>query len=147
MPHQLSHNTKAPGGWENFGTYCRFLSEELGRFLGKLKETDEPGRDGKMLDNTAVLFGSASSAFHSSRNYPLILAGGKNMGFQHGQYLKFGKGNEKNQANAGPGSAKNWSGVMTWEEEDLSKLYLTMLHKLGVEADSFAGNTDTLSEL
>ncbi|MFP6837231.1 MAG: DUF1552 domain-containing protein [Pseudomonadales bacterium] len=145
LTHQLSHNTKAPGGWKNFGTYCRFLSAEHGRFLTKLKETDEPGRGGKMLDNTAVLFGSASSAFHSSRNYPLILAGGKNMGFRHGQYLKYGKGNQDNQKNAGRGSDENWKGAMTWEEENLSKLYLTMLHKLGVETDTFAGSKDTLT--
>lgn len=147
LTHQLSHNTKAPGGWENFGTYCRFLSEELNRFLSKLKATDEPGQSGNMLDNTAVLFGSASSAFHASRNYPLILAGGKNMGFKHGQYLKYGEGNKDNQANAGRGSDKNWRSEMTWEEEDLSKLYLTMLHKLGVEADSFGSATETLAEI
>ena len=147
LTHQLSHNTKAPGGWENFGTYCRFLSEELGRFLTRLRETDEPDADGKMLDNTLVLFGSASSAFHASRNYPLILAGGKNMSLRHGRYLKYGNGNANNQANAGRGSDQNWRGEMTWEEEDLSKLYLTMLHKLGVECDSFGGTTETLHDI
>lgn len=147
LTHQLTHNTKAPGGWENFGMYCRFLSEELGRFLGRLNETNEPGRDGNMLDNTLVLFGSASSAFHSSRNYPLILAGGKNMGFRHGQYLKYGAGNANNQANAGRGSDANWRLEMTWEEEDLSKLYLTMLRRLGVECESFGDATETLREV
>ena len=47
------------------------------------KETPEPGGRGTMLDNTLLLFGSASSAFHLARNYPLILAGGRNMGFRH----------------------------------------------------------------
>ncbi|GIT28603.1 MAG: hypothetical protein Ct9H300mP1_06490 [Planctomycetaceae bacterium] len=89
LTHQLSHNTKNPGGWKNFGVYCRFISEELGRFINKLKTTPEPAGKGNMLDNTLVLFGSASSAFHLSRNYPLILAGGKNMGFKHGQYLNY----------------------------------------------------------
>ena len=90
LTHQLSHETKKPGGWKNFGTYCRFLSEEYGRFASRLKATPEPGGgDGNMLDNTLLLFGSASSAFHLSRNYPLILMGGKKMGFKHGQYLNF----------------------------------------------------------
>ncbi|MEM6692236.1 MAG: DUF1552 domain-containing protein [Planctomycetota bacterium] len=147
LTHQLSHQTKAPGGWENFGRYCRFLSEELRRFLTRLRETREPSGNGNMLDNTLVLFGSASSAFHSSRNYPLLLAGGGNMGFQHGQYLKYGSGNANNQANAGRGSDENWRGEMTWEEEDLSKLYLTMLHRLGVDCESFGGATKTLKEV
>lgn len=147
LTHQLTHNTKEPEGWKNFGTYCRFISEELGRFASRLKSTPEPGHDGNMLDNTLLFFGSASSAFHMSRNYPLILSGGKNMGFQHGQFLKFGKGNEEHQANAGRGSDGNWRGEMTWEEERLSNLYLTMLHKLGVEAESFADSTGTFAEV
>ena len=36
-----------------------------------------------------MFFGSATSTYHLSRNYPLILAGGKNMGFKHGQFLKY----------------------------------------------------------
>ena len=76
LTHQLSHETKKPEGYKNFGTYCRFINDELGRFVSKLKATPEPGGDGNMLDNTAVLFGSASSAFHLSRNYPLMLFGG-----------------------------------------------------------------------
>ena len=147
LTHKLSHETKKPGGWENFGTYCRFLAEEYGRFATRLKDTPETAGNGNMLDNSLLFFGSASSAFHSSRNYPLILTGGKNMGFKHGQYLKFGKGNEDNQAQAGRGSDANWRGKMTWEEEPLSNLYLTMLQRLGVEAESFAGSETTLGQV
>ena len=100
-----------------------------------------------MLDNTLLLFGSASSAFHLSRNYPLLLVGGKNMGFKHGQYLKYGRGNEDNQANAGISSDSGWQGKMNYQELPLSNLYLTMLHKLGVEAESFGGSTGTLDEV
>ena len=66
------------------------------------------------------------------------------MGFEHGHYLKFGKGNEDNQAQAGRGSDANWRGEMTWEEEPLSNLYLTMLQKLGVETDRFADSKRTI---
>ena len=91
--------------------------------------------------------GSASSAFHLSRNYPLLLAGGKNMGFKHGQYLKYGRGNEDNQADSGISTDAGWRGEMNYEEAPLSNLYLTMLHKLGVETESFADSTGTLSEV
>ena len=46
LSHQLSHDTKNPGGWENFSVYCRFLNEEFGRFVARLKDTPEPGGDG-----------------------------------------------------------------------------------------------------
>lgn len=147
LTHQLTHQTKEPGGWENFGTYCRFLNEEFGRFASKLKATPEVGGDGNMLDNSLLLFGSASSGFHLSRNYPLLLVGGRNMGIKHGQYLKYGKGNEENQVDAGASTDKNWRSEMNYEELPLSKLYVTMLQRLGVETDTFGGSTGTLSEV
>jgi len=147
LAHQLTHAVKGPDGWKNLGTYCNFLSEEFGRFVSKLKSTPEPGGEGVMLDNTMILFGSASSAFHLSRNYPLILAGGKNMGFKHGQYLKLGQGNEDHQATAGFNTDESWRQKMQFEEERLSNLYLTMLQKFGIETDSFADSTGTLAQV
>ena len=144
LTHQLSHATREPDGFKNFGTYCRFINDELGRLASRLKATPEPGGEGSMLDNTALFFGSASSAFHLSRNYPLLLFGGKNMGFKHGQYLKFGEGNDKNQATSGIANDSGWQAEMRYTELPLSNLYLTMLHKLGVEAKSFAGSTEAL---
>lgn len=145
LTHQLSHNTKEPGGWNNFGTYCRFLSEEYGRFAGKLKATPEAGGDGNMLDNTLLLFGSASSAFHLSRNYPLILTGGKNMGFKHGQYLNHAGNNPA----GGPwdGGREPWQKEVTHEDIPLSNLFVTMLQRLGVETDNFADSTGTLADI
>ena len=145
--HSLSHDTKNPDGYKNFGTYCRFINEELGRFASRLKATPEPGGEGNMLDNTAILFGSASSAFHLSRNYPMMLMGGKNMGFKHGQHLKYGQGNDTHQATSGISSDAGWLGEMDYTELPLSNLYLTMLNKLGVETESFGGSTETLSEV
>ena len=144
LTHQLSHETKKPEGYKNFGTYCRFINDELGRFVSKLKATPEPGGDGNMLDNTSVLFGSASSAFHLSRNYPLLLFGGRNMGFEHGQYRTY---NSSNQATSGIANDSGWQAEMRDTELPLSNLYLSMLHKLGVETESFGGSTEPLSEV
>lgn len=147
LTHQLSHATKEPGGWKNFGTYCRFLSEEYCRFAGKLKSTPETNGEGNMLDNTLLFFGSASSAFHLSRNYPLILAGGRNLGFKHGQYLNYGKYVDGANPAGGPwrGGREPWQKEMNHEELPLAKLYITMLQRLGVETESFANTTGTLS--
>lgn len=143
LTHKLTHATKEPGGWENFGTYIRFLNEEFARFAARLKATPEAGADGNMLDNTMLLFGSASSGFHLSRNYPILLAGGKNMGLRHGQFLRYGEQPKEKL----PDGDKAFRQEMDYEEMPLANLYVTLLQKLGVETDSFADSTGTLSEV
>ncbi len=145
LTHQLTHETKNPNGWKNFGTYCRFLSEVYGGFIEKLKTTPEPGGSGQMLDNTLLLFGSASSAFHLSRNYPLILTGGSNMGFKHGQYLNYA--GEKPAGGAWDGGTEPWQMDAAREDIALSNLFVTMLQRLGVETDKFADSTGTLADV
>ena len=92
-----------------------------------------------MLDNTLILYGSASSAFHLSRNYPLILAGGKNMGFRHGRYINHAGSNP--EAGAWDGGTEPWQKEITREDQPLANLFVTMLQQLGVETDQFAGST------
>jgi len=145
LSHQLTHDMKNPGGWKNFGIYCQFLAEEFGRFAEKLRATPEPGGEGHMLDHTLLLFGSASSAFHLSRNYPLVLVGGKSMGFRHGQYLNYAGADMF----GGPwdGGQEPWQREFDREDRPLADLYLTMLRRLGVEAESFAGSSKVISEV
>lgn len=145
LTHMLSHHVKKPGGWENFGRYNRFLMEEFGHFLSLLRSTPEPGGHGNMLENTLCLYGSASSAFHLSRNYPIILAGGQNMGIRQGQYLQYAEGNL--DGISGQASDDLRKNKITLEEEPMSRLLLTMLQQLGVENHSFGGATRILPEL
>jgi hypothetical protein len=139
LAHQLSHETRHPDGWQNFGIYCRFLNEEFGRFVARLQATPEPSGNGSMLDNTLLLYGSASSAFHLSRNYPLILAGGRNFGFQNGRYVN--RAGVNFQGGAWMGDREPWQDQATGQDEQLSNLYLTMLQRLGVPIDHFADST------
>lgn len=145
LAHQLSHETKKPNGWKRFATYCRFLSEEMARFAQKLKDTPEVGGDGSMLDNTLILFGSASSAFHLSRNYPLVLLGAKNMGFRHGQFLNYI--GDKAYSGGWNGGTEPWQREGLHEDIPLGNLYVTMLRRLGVETDSFAASTGVIDEV
>ncbi|MBL8825774.1 MAG: DUF1552 domain-containing protein, partial [Planctomycetaceae bacterium] len=145
--HGLTHAVKEPNGWKNLGTYNRYQAEEFGRFVQRLKDTPEPTGQGTMLDNTFAMHGSASSSFHLSRNYPIISAGGKNLGFTNGRYLKFGKGNEDNQAGAGIVTDAGWQGQMQVEEEPLALLFITLMQRFGIERDSFAGVKGTLSRV
>lgn len=145
--HGLTHAVKQPDGWRNLGTYNRYQAAEFGRFAQRLKDTPEPTGNGNMLDNTFAMHGSASSSFHLSRNYPIISAGGKNLGFTNGRYLKFGKGNEDNQAGAGIDTDAGWQSEAQVEEEPLALLFITLLQRFGVETDSFAEITGTLNRV
>ncbi|MBY0327780.1 MAG: hypothetical protein K2Q30_12730, partial [Gemmataceae bacterium] len=60
-------------------------------------------------------------------------------------YLKFGKGNEDNQAGAGIDTDSGWQGKVEVEELPLTKLFVTILQRLGVETNSFGGLTGSLS--
>ena len=143
LGHALSHQVKKPGGWERFGTYHRFLCEEWGNFLTKLRSTPEAGGEGNMLDNTLCLYGSASSAFHLSRNYPLIVAGGQEMGIKQGQYLQYGSKSHE----AISGSASDSVRKIQTKEDPMGRLLLTMLQQLGVETTEFAGCRQALPEM
>lgn len=145
LAHQLTHETKNPDGWKNLGIYCRFLNEEFGRLVTRLKETPEPAGTGSMLDNTLLFFGSASSNFHLSRNYPLILAGGKSMGFQHGQYINMAGTNFQ----GGPwmGDREPWQDKAAREDVPLSNLFVTMLQRLGVSGEKFVDSTGSVADI
>ena len=97
-----------------------------------------------MLDHSLLLFGSASSAFHLSRNYPLVLVGGKKMGFKHGQYFNHA-GINAYRGGWAPGETEPYKLKSAHEDLPLSKLYVTMLQRLGVETESFGGFKGTLS--
>ena len=67
-----------------------------------------------------VLFGSGASTTHYSRNLPTLIAGGANMGLKHGTYFRNG-------------------------ESRMSNMYLSILRSMGIEQESFADSTGTLS--
>jgi hypothetical protein len=92
-----------------------------------------------------VLFGSASSAFHLSRNYPLVLLGAKNMGFKHGQFLNYV--GDTAYAGGWAGGREPWQREFTREDIPLGNLFVTMLQRLGVETETFASNTGVIDEV
>ena len=90
--------------------------------LAKLKQTKEGGAT--LLDRTMVFLGSnlGDGSSHSVKNLPVLLAGG---GFRHGQHLHFDPQNPP----------------------PLCNLYVSMLQRLGIEADRFSTSTGTLTGL
>jgi hypothetical protein len=116
--HNLSHATDKEGQLD-FAKYDLFLSQQIAHFLGKLNHYQD--RQGSVLDNTVILFGSGASTTHNSHNLPTLVAGGGNLGLKHGRYWK-GEG-----------------------ETRMSNVYLSILRALDVEQDSFADSTGTVS--
>ena len=104
--------------WKEWSVYDNWLASNFGYMLDRLKNVSD--EHGPLLDNTMLLFGSACSTTHNARNYPLIVAGGKNMGLKHGSYQVFD------------------------DSVPLSNLYVSMLNTVGVQTDRFADSTGSL---
>ena len=94
----------------------------LAGLLGALAERRE-GEE-RLLDRTTVLFGSnmGDSNTHDNTNLPILLAGG---GFRHGSHLAFNPD----------------------DNAPLANLFVSILQRLGIEADAFASSTGTLAGL
>jgi hypothetical protein len=120
--HNLSHHGQDPKKLERLKLIEAVEFEGLRDFLLKLKATQE--QDETLLDRTMVLFGShlGNSSSHSTKNLPMLLAGG---GFRHGNHLAFDKQNNTPACN----------------------LYVSVLQRLGIETGSFASGTTTLTGL
>ncbi len=116
--HNLSHATDKPGQLD-FAKYDLFLSKQIAHFLDRMNCYQD--RNGSVLDNTIVMYGSGASTTHNSHNLPTLMAGGANMGLKHGTY---------------------WRGS---GESRMSDMYVSVLRALGVEQESFADSTGTIS--
>jgi hypothetical protein len=119
--HAMSHG-KSEKNYKEWATYDRFLIEQLDYLLQRL--TDARDEHGPLLDNTLVFYGSSNSTYHNARNYPLILAGGKNMGLKHGRYMKFDE-----------------------NKENLSNLFVSMLNALDVPSERFADSKGNIDQI
>jgi Protein of unknown function (DUF1552) len=115
--HNLSHATDKEGQLQ-FAKYDQFLSQQLAHFFEKLNGYQD--RNGSVLDNTIVLYGSGASTTHNSRNLPTLVAGGANMGLKHGTYWRS-------------------------NEARMSNVYLSILRSLGIGQESFADSTGTVN--
>ncbi len=120
--HDLSHHGKDPGKLAQLKIVELETMKTVHDLLAKLKQTKEAGAS--LLDNTMVFLGSnlGNASSHSVKNLPVLLAGG---GFRHGTHLPFDPQNPP----------------------PLCNLYVSMLQRLGVEADTFGSSTGTLTGL
>jgi hypothetical protein len=122
--HNLSHHGKAVDKLAQLKVLDAGHMKLLAKLFADLKNVKE-GEE-SLLDRTMVLYGSnfGDSNAHTCPNMPVIFAGG---GFKHGQHLAFDTQPERNYP--------------------LTNLLLSMLHRMGIEADKFASSTGTMRGL
>lgn len=120
--HNLSHHGKSEAKRAQLKVIDEWHMKLLAGLIADLKAIRE-GED-SLLDRTMVLYGSnfGDANAHVTTNMPTILAGG---GFKHGQHLAFD-------------TANNYP---------LPNLYVSMLQRMGIEADRFASSTGTMRGL
>lgn len=120
--HALTHQSQKKDSREQLCTVEEAQMKELSSLLAGLRSATEG--DNTLLERTMVMQGSnlGHAGKHDNRNLPILLAGG---GFKHGQHLLFDR--ERNTP--------------------LANLYVSMLQRLGVEAESFSSSTGTMRGL
>ena len=121
--HAYSHHGQKQENIDALLALELYQMECFSQFLDQLKSKKSPNGS-SLLDETTILFGSGmgNGNAHTNNNLPILMAG---RGYQTGSHL------------AMPG-AKN-------KRIPLSNLYLSILNQLGLEDDTFAHSTGTLT--
>lgn len=120
--HGLTHHGNEPDKIAELQKIEAAQMSAFGDLLTAFHSVNENG--GTLLDHTQILYGSClgNANSHSNQNLPVILAGG---GFKHGRHIAFDSQNNTPLAN----------------------LFVTMLQKLGIEADKFSSSNGMLNEI
>ncbi len=120
--HSLSHHGKSEKKLAQLEAIDREHMTLLDDLFTQLKASQENGAS--LLDHSMILYGSnlGNANTHVTTNLPVLFAGG---GFKHGQHLAFDR--ERNYP--------------------LPNLFVSMLQRLDIEADSFATSTGTMRGL
>ena len=117
--HDIAHKRPPESGkWDNW------RAKQHAYFLERMKNT--PEGNSNILDQTVVVWGSAHPhASHSNKNYPIQVAGGNALGFNHGRLHSF-EGERK---------------------IPLANLFTSILNSVDVPTKKFADSTGEISEL
>jgi hypothetical protein len=118
--HVASHHSNNRGNMDKFALINKYHVEMLAYFLDKLKST--PDGDGNLLDHSMVLYGSSMSNGnqHDHDPLPVVLAGGASGQLNGGRHMTYAP------------------------HTPMSNLLLTMLDKLGIQADKHGDSTGKL---
>lgn len=146
--HGLSHHNGDPEQLRRLTQTDTFLVEQLSYFLDQLKaHKEEDGRT--LLDTTQVLWGSGMAYGHShgNANLPTLLAGGRALGYKHGRHVDFNLPKIGKYDTADANGHYRVCSRPVDSDARLSNLFLTMLQRVDVAADSFQDSVRPLTEL
>ena len=120
--HSLTHHGNRPEMIEELQKIETAQLVAFRDFVTGLQSVSEAGST--LLDRSSVLYGTCmgNANGHTNKDWPMMLVGG---GFRHGSHIGFSK--EKN--------------------EPLGKLFTSLLQRMGIEADGFAGAAGTMPGL
>jgi hypothetical protein len=118
--HVASHHSNNRANMDKFALINKYHVEMLAYFLDKLKST--PDGDGNLLDHSLVLYGSSMSNGnqHDHDPLPVVLAGGASGQLNGGRHVTYAP------------------------HTPMSNLLLTVLDKLGIQADKHGDSTGKL---
>jgi hypothetical protein len=118
--HVSSHHSNNRANMDKFALINKYHVEMLAYFLDKLKST--PDGDGNLLDHSLVLYGSSMSNGnqHDHDPLPVVLAGGASGQLNGGRHITYAP------------------------HTPMSNLLLSMLDKLGIQADKHGDSTGKL---
>ncbi len=121
--HPLSHHQDEAAKLERLHKVNEYQFRQFGKLVKKLAETKEG--DGVMLDNTLFLYGSgiSDSNTHFHDDLPIAVIGGQAAGVKGGRYFRSPKGTP------------------------VANLYLTILQRMGIEAERFGDSTGLLGDI
>ena len=119
--HPCSHHGENPAKVAEFAKLNRYHVSLLPYFFEKLKNT--PDGDGNLLDHSMILYGSpmGDSNVHNHKRVPMILVGHANGQLKGNQHVRCADGTPT------------------------ANIMLTMLHKLGVNVETFGDSNGTIA--
>jgi hypothetical protein len=120
--HNLSHHGRSKEKLDQLKAIDEWHMRLLGNLFTELKAVREEGEP--LMDRTMVLYGTnlGNANTHVTTNLPTLFAGG---GFKHGQHLAYDKDHNY----------------------PLPNLFVSMLQRMGIEADKFGSSTGTMKGL
>jgi hypothetical protein len=121
--HPVSHHQDEPAKLERLHKINEYHFRQFAYLVDKLSKLTEG--DGTMLDSTLFLYGTgiSDSNTHFHDDLPIALVGGKAAGIKGGRYIRYAKGTP------------------------LTNLHLTILEKMGVNAESIGDSTGKVDRL
>lgn len=120
--HYLTHNQRKEELAQKVAEIDRYYMQRFAKFLDKLSQTTDV--DGNsLLHNSMIVYGGAiaDGNRHTHDNLPVILAGSAGGAFETGRYLAL-------------------------EETPMSNLFVSMLNRYGVKADTFGDSTGNIDQ-